>query len=103
MLERLDELLRAGPRQGGAAVLSDQAIEGLGWSPNDAREIMRALGFVPNGKPKAGEPMAWRQTRVRGPSEPRSAKPEQSPFAALAVLNPSPPRHRRAPRKRARA
>ena len=103
MLERLDELLRAGPRQGGAAVLSDQAIEGLGWSPNDAREIMRALGFVPNGKPKAGEPMAWRQTRVRGPSEPRSAKPEQSPFAALAVLNPPPPRHRRAPRKRARA
>ena len=102
-LERLDELLRAAPREGGATVLSDQAVEELGWTPQEAREVMRALGFVPHGKPKTGEPMAWRPKRLRESPEPRPAKPEQSPFAALAALKPSPPRRHRAPRNRARA
>lgn len=95
VLERLDELLRAAPRQGGAAVLSDQAIEELGWSPAEAREVMRALGFLPAGKPKAGEPTAWRQRREREPAEPKPAPREHSPFAALAALKPTPPRRRR--------
>ena len=103
-LERLDELLRAAPRQGGAALLSDQAIEQLGWSQAEAREIMRALGFAPAGKPKPGEPTAWRQRRERSEAVAAPHKPEQSPFAALAALKPAAPRRRRrTPRKRAQA
>ena len=103
-LERLDELLRAAPRQDGAAVLSDQAVEELGWSPAEAREIMRALGFAPAGKPQTGEPAAWRPRRDRSEAGLAPGKPDQSPFAALAALKPDAPRRRRRPaRKRAKA
>ena len=103
-LERLDELVRAAPRQGGAAMLSDQAIEGLGWTVAEGRELMRALGFAPTGKPKAGEPTAWRQRRERQEPTDAPRKADQSPFAALASLKPVPPRRRRRPpRKRSGA
>jgi hypothetical protein len=103
-LERLDELLRAAPRQAGAMVLSDQAIEQLGWSSAEASEVMRALGFAPLGKPKAGEAVAWRPRRERTEPKATGPKAEQSPFAALAALKPAPPRRRRRPaRKQARA
>ncbi len=103
-LERLDELLRSAPRQGGASVLADQAIEELGWTSAEAGEVMRALGFVPVGHPAAGQAGAWRQRRDRSEPEARSPKTAGSPFAALAALKPAPPRrHRRPPRKRARA
>ncbi len=103
-LERLDELLRAAPRQGAAALLADQAIEGLGWTADQARELMRALGFVAVGKPQAGEPCAWRQRHERTGPVAAAPKATQSPFAALAALKPVPPRwRRRPPGKRARA
>ena len=103
-LERLDELLRAAPRQGAAAVLSDQAIEQLGWSPAEAQEIMRALGFAPAGKPQPGKPAAWRQRRESAGAAPAPRTPDQSPFAALAALKPAAPRRRRRPpRHRAKA
>jgi len=97
-LERLDELLRSAPRRAGASLLSDQATDELGWTPSQAQEIMRALGFVAAGNPPAGEPIAWRPRRTR-PVQPASAKPApHSPFAALAVLRSEPPRRR--PRRR---
>jgi ATP-dependent RNA helicase SUPV3L1/SUV3 len=103
-LERLDELLRAAPRQGAAVVLADQAMEALKWTPAEARDIMRALGFAPVGRPKPGEPMAWRLRRERPEPEPTTPPSAHSPFAALAALKPIPPRRRRRPpRKRARA
>ena len=94
-LERLDELLRAAPRQGGGAVLADQAIEELGWTPAEAQSLMRALGFVPVAKPKTGEPVAWRQRRQREDGHAGAAVAVSSPFAALAALKPEPPRRRR--------
>ena len=102
-LERLDEVLRGAPRQGGGAVLTDQAIEGLGWTPAEAREVLRALDFSPVGRPKPGEPMIWRQLRERSESATAAPQPAQSPFAALAALKASPPRRRRRPRKQVRA
>ena len=102
-LERLDELLRAAPRQGQAVVLSDQAIEALGWTAAQTGELMRALGFTPAaGKAKASDPVAWRLKRERSEPKAGPSAPAHSPFAALAALKPSPPRRRR-PRKRARA
>jgi ATP-dependent RNA helicase SUPV3L1/SUV3 len=103
-LERLDELMRAAPKQGGASILADQAIEELGWTPAEVREVMRALDFVPVGKSPPGEPAAWRPRRERSETMAASPKAAHSPFAALAVLKPAPPRRRRrTPRKKARA
>ena len=103
-LERLDALLRAAPRQSGAALLSDQAVEALGWTPAQAREIMRGLGFSPVGKSAPGQPTAWRLRRAAEPSKPAQAKPH-SPFAALAALSApgTPLPKRRRPRRRKRA
>jgi len=102
-LERLDALLRAAPRQGQGALLSDQAIGELGWTAEEAAAVLRALGFTPTAKPRAGEPVAWRRRRPAG--EPRAeAQPSRaSPFAALAALKdkPVPPRRRRPRRRRA--
>ncbi len=100
-LEQLDALLRVAPRQSGAALLTDQAMETLGWTVVQARELMRTLGFVPIGKPASGEATAWRQRRHGPEAKPVRPAPH-SPFAALAALTPSPPKRRR-PRKRSRA
>jgi ATP-dependent RNA helicase SUPV3L1/SUV3 len=105
-LERLDELLRAAPKAGGAVVFSDQAREELGWSEAEARQILLGLGFAPATKPKAGEPLAWRRRHERS-APPAAAPKPHSPFAALAALKDQPaparrPRRRRKP-KAARA
>jgi ATP-dependent RNA helicase SUPV3L1/SUV3 len=100
-LERLDELMRAGVKQGGGIVLSEQAREELGWSPTETEALLRGLGFAPANRPKAGEPIAWRrrgEKRVEAPVRPASA---HSPFAALAALkDQSPPARRRRPRRK---
>ncbi|HMP62538.1 MAG TPA: phosphonate-binding protein, partial [Phenylobacterium sp.] len=87
----LDEALRAAPRQGGASLVSDDLLAGLGWSPEDGRRRLRALGFAPAARPKAGEPTPWRRRGAApGALEPpaRTADPA-SPFAALAALKPA--------------
>ncbi len=104
-LERLDALARAAPRQGGGFLLSEQATQELGWTDEEARTVLRALGFVPTAKPRPGEPTAWR--RRRQPAEPEAESPPSaaSPFAALAALkDKAPPKRRdRRPRRRAKA
>ncbi len=100
-LERLDELLRAAPKQGGGVVLADQAREELGWSEGDAAAILRGLGFAPASKPREGEPLAWRRRFERKAESPAAPKPH-SPFAALAALKDRPPPRRR-PRRRRKA
>jgi ATP-dependent RNA helicase SUPV3L1/SUV3 len=60
-LERLDELLRAGAKQNGGVVLSDQAREELRWREDEARTILKGLGFVAVKRP--GEGLAWRRRR----------------------------------------
>jgi ATP-dependent RNA helicase SUPV3L1/SUV3 len=102
-LERLDALLRSAPRQGGGALLSEQALEELGWSFDEAEQVMRGLGFAPASRRTPGKATAWRLSRSVRASETSPAKTEaQSPFAALAALK-RPPQRRRRPRKRARA
>jgi ATP-dependent RNA helicase SUPV3L1/SUV3 len=100
-LERLDELLRAAPKAGGGSSLSDQAREELGWSPDEARRILRGLGFV--AVKGADGPTAWRRrVETEPPARPTRPVPH-SPFAALAALtSPAPPRRprRRKPRSR---
>jgi ATP-dependent RNA helicase SUPV3L1/SUV3 len=100
-LERLDDLLRAAPRQGPGAVFSDQAREALGWSPEEARAILFGLGFSPTARPKAGAPAAWRRRSVAAPDSVPRKPPVDSPFAALAALR-SPPPAVAAPRPRPR-
>ena len=100
-LERLDALLRAAPRQGQGALLSDQAIEALGWNAPEAAAVLRGLGFSPTAKPKAGEPVAWRRRRTAAEPKADAQPPRASPFAALAALKDKPPpARRRRPRRR---
>jgi ATP-dependent RNA helicase SUPV3L1/SUV3 len=96
-LERLDALLRAAPKAG---LLSDQAREELGWSQEDAREIMRALAFAPTTKPKDGEPLVWRRRGEKPKPQVAAPPPANSPFAALAALKEAPPPARRPRRRR---
>ncbi len=102
-LERLDELMRAGPVQGGGVVLTDQALEELGWKAADANAILRTLGFAPARRPAKGEPIAWRR-RTERRARPAPAPSPHSPFAALAALKdqPAPVRRRRGRSPKAR-
>ena len=100
-LERLDAKLRASPRNAGAILLSAETIAQLGWTAQEAREVMRGLGFTPAGKAAPGEPTAWRPRRRKAAPDETPA-PTHSPFAALAALKERPPRRRR-PRRRLRA
>ena len=97
-LEQLDALLRAAPRQGGGVLLGDQALETLSWSAPDSARILRGLGFTTTGRPKPGEPTVWRRRTVKA-EPPKPKAPAASPFAALAALQPPPPRAKR-PRRR---
>jgi ATP-dependent RNA helicase SUPV3L1/SUV3 len=98
-LERLDELLRAGVKQGGGVVFSDQAREELGWSAEAAREILKGLGFA--AIRRTGETMAWRRRFEREFAvEHRPIHAPHSPFAALAALKGEPAPARRPRRRR---
>jgi ATP-dependent RNA helicase SUPV3L1/SUV3 len=100
-LERLDELLRAGVKQGGGVVLSDAAREELGWTADEAREILKGLGFA--AIKRTGETTAWRRRAERDFAvEHRPVVAPNSPFAALAALKGEPAPARR-PRRRRRA
>ena len=102
-LERLDGLIRAAARQGGAAILADGDFEPLGWSGDEARQVLRGLGFISVCKTARGAPTLWRQKRPRT-DQATASPPAHSPFAALAALQPRPARapRRRRPVKRAR-
>jgi ATP-dependent RNA helicase SUPV3L1/SUV3 len=102
-LERLDELLRVGARQNGGVVLSDQAREDLGWRDDEARTILKGLGFAAVKRP--GEAAAWRRRGEREFAiEHRPIVAPNSPFAALAALKgePAPVRRPRRSRRTAR-
>lgn len=99
-LERLDELLRAGVKQGGGVVFSDQARDELGWTGEEAREILKGLGYA--ATKRSGEATAWRRRAEREFAvEHRAINPPNSPFAALAALKGEPAPVRR-PRRRRR-
>jgi len=98
-LERLDELLRAGVKQGGGVILSDQAREALGWSADEAREILKGLGFA--AIKRQGEVTAWRRRFEREFAVEHKQVAPHSPFAALAALKGEPAPVRR-PRRRRR-
>ena len=89
-LERLDELLREGVRQGGGVLLPETGRDELGWSEAEAHEILRGLNFAPANRPKAGEPIAWRRRAINdAPARPAPVAPH-SPFAALAGFKAEP-------------
>jgi ATP-dependent RNA helicase SUPV3L1/SUV3 len=99
-LERLDELLRAGAKQNGGVVLSDQARDELGWRDDEARTILKGLGFAAVKRP--GEAATWRRRGDREFAvEHRPIHAPNSPFAALAALQGEPAPVRR-PRRRRR-
>ncbi|HQR88420.1 MAG TPA: phosphonate-binding protein, partial [Caulobacter sp.] len=98
MLEKLDDLLRAEQRPGGV-VLTDAALETLGWTAAQASAVLRALDYTPAIRPKANAPIIWkRRGAQRLDPKPVAARPD-SPFAALARLTEPPPR-RKKPRRR---
>ncbi len=100
-LERLDALLRAAPRQAGGVVLSDQALESLGWTGPVADAVLRALGYAPARKPEPGAPALWRRRGEPRPPASPAVRPD-SPFAALAALARPKPAPSRKPRRRRR-
>ncbi len=96
-LERMDDLMRAAkPGQ-----LTDADREALGWSEQETKDILRALGFAPTTKPKAGEAMVWRRRSEKPDLRPIAPSPN-SPFSALAALKDKPAPARR-PRRRRKA
>ncbi|UTP40580.1 phosphonate-binding protein [Phenylobacterium sp. LH3H17] len=97
-LEQLDALLRAAPRQGQGALLTDEAHAALGWSAAETAAILRGLNFTPAAKVQPGEPIAWRR-RGDKPAA-RTEAPTGSPFAALAALKDQPVPARRPRRRR---
>ena len=103
-LEQLDGLMRAKPAVKGAMPLAPEALKTLGWSLDQARQILQGLGFAPVGKVKLDEPSLWRRRQT---AKPKAAQPDRpathtsSPFAALAALKVPPPAAKR-PRRRAR-
>ena len=97
MLERLDEGLRSAPRDRGGAVLSDEAIEALGWTRAEAERLLRGLGYRRVGK---RAPPAWRRAAVASTKTTSASERASSPFAALAAFTPRPQRSKR--RRRAR-
>jgi ATP-dependent RNA helicase SUPV3L1/SUV3 len=99
-LERLDEALRTGVKQGGGVVVSDEAREALGWTPDETREILKGLGYA--AVRRTGEAIAWRRRAEREFAlEHRPILAPNSPFAALAALKGEPAPARR-PRRRRR-
>jgi len=105
-LERLDAIVRGAPRANGGAVLSDQALEPLGWPAEAVGPILRALGYAPTRRKSDDSPAVWRR-RAAKPAAAPAGRPD-SPFAALAVLaaparqsRPKPRRPRRRPRSAA--
>ena len=99
-LERLDELFRAGVKQGGGVVFSEEARESLGWSPDETREILKGLGYAV--VKRIGDVTAWRRRAERDFAlEHRPIIAPNSPFAALAALKGEPAPARR-PRRRRR-
>jgi ATP-dependent RNA helicase SUPV3L1/SUV3 len=101
-LERLDALSRSAPRQGGGFLLSEPALAELGWTDQEVRTVLRALGFTTTTRPKAGEPTAWRRRHRAADVKAEPVPPTGSPFAALAALKdkPAPKRRNRRPRRR---
>jgi ATP-dependent RNA helicase SUPV3L1/SUV3 len=101
-LEALDETLRAAPKQGGGMALSEAAREALGWSADEARTILKGLGFATVRKPGEG-PTIWRRRFEKEFTvEHKAAAAPHSPFAALAALRGEPAPARR-PRRRRKA
>ncbi|MBU4435050.1 MAG: phosphonate-binding protein [Alphaproteobacteria bacterium] len=99
MLERLDDLLRAEQRPGGV-VLTDAALETLGWTAPQAAAVLRALDYTPAIRPKAGDPIIWKRRGAAKVETKVTPRPD-SPFAALAKLTEPPPRRKRPHRRKA--
>ncbi|NQE63678.1 helicase-related protein [Caulobacter sp. RHG1] len=100
-LEILDALLRADQQLGGV-VLTDQALEKLGWTAKQASNILRALDYTPAIRAKPDQPIVWkRRGAAKLEQKPVKARPD-SPFAALAKLTepPPPPARRKRPRRK---
>jgi len=97
-LEQLDELMRAAFKPGQGMVLTDQALDELGWTEPRAATVLKALGFTPIARTK---PTAWRRRQDKPVVEAPTPPPAHSPFAALAALKPvAAPARRRKPRRR---
>jgi ATP-dependent RNA helicase SUPV3L1/SUV3 len=89
-LETLDALLRAEQQHGGV-VLTDGALEKLGWTAKQASNVLRALDYTPAIRAKPDQPIVWkRRGAAKLEQKPVKARPD-SPFAALAKLTEPPP------------
>jgi ATP-dependent RNA helicase SUPV3L1/SUV3 len=98
-LERLDDLLRAAQRVSGGVRVTPGMMTELGWREDDARAILKGLGFNASGKPDT-EGQIWRRRAERDfRVEHKAAAAPHSPFAALAALRPAQAPARR-PRRR---
>jgi ATP-dependent RNA helicase SUPV3L1/SUV3 len=99
-LERLSSLLRPAGKTGGL-VLTQESLDGLGWTTTRLAEVMRGLEFVPAGKTPKDGAVIWRRRRESSgiPSQPASL---HSPFAVLAEISAQAPPTVRPRRRRSR-
>jgi ATP-dependent RNA helicase SUPV3L1/SUV3 len=105
LLEALDTLVHGARREAGGVWLSDAALADMGAPESQVRRLLKALGYTPARRASPGEPTLWRR-RGEATRPPAPEPVRDTPFAALAALQPqpaSPRRRRRRPRKPAAA
>jgi ATP-dependent RNA helicase SUPV3L1/SUV3 len=90
LLEALDALIHAAPREAGGVRLGDEALEGLGMARDQGRRLLKALGYTPIKRTEPDRPTLWRRRSDAPhprPAVQRAPSPD-NPFAALATLKP---------------
>ena len=100
LLEALDALVHAAPREAGGVRLDDTALVALGLPDGQGPRLLKALGYTPARQAEPGQSILWRR-RGEAPCRPSATParaPLDTPFAALAALQPAAP----APRRRRR-
>jgi ATP-dependent RNA helicase SUPV3L1/SUV3 len=102
VLERLDALLRAEQKPGGV-VLTEAALQSLGWTAAQGSAVLRALDYTPAIRPKSNAPIIWKRRGAAKRPEVKVAPRPDSPFAALAKLTEPPPRRKKPRRRKAAA
>ena len=100
-LERLDALARASPERAGAVELTPALLAALGWTPGEAEQILRALGFVRVRRGDPTEASLWRR-RAMAPRPPAAAPAPAAAVAAEPRARPPSASARRTRRRRVR-
>jgi ATP-dependent RNA helicase SUPV3L1/SUV3 len=89
-LEQLDALLRAGPPEPQGVAAPDSVAEALDWPVSALPVVLKGLGYTVARKADGARPAVWRRRAAAAAVVVVAPPPKDSPFAALAALQPAP-------------